>query len=54
MVCARGEGPMQVIACIEEPAVVARILQHLDLSAVPLPTARAQAPPINLELFYDP
>jgi hypothetical protein len=54
MVCARCEGPMQVIACIEEPAVVARILQHLDLSAVPLPTARAQAPPINLELFYDP
>jgi len=27
MVCARCEGPMRVIACLEEPAVVARILR---------------------------
>ena len=52
--CARGEGSMRVIACIEEPSVVTRILRHLGLSAVPLPTARAQAPPVDLELFSDP
>ena len=53
MVCARCEGPMRIIACIEQPSVVSRILQHLGLSAVPLPTARAQAPPVALELFSD-
>ena len=54
MVCARCEGPMRVIACLEEPAVVARILQHLGLPTEPLPTARAQGPPVTLELFSDP
>ena len=43
MVCARCEGPTRIIACIEEPSVVSCILQHLGLSAVPLPTARARA-----------
>ena len=45
---------MHVIACLEEPKVVARILRHLGLPTEPLPTARAQAPPITLELFSDP
>ena len=28
--CATGGGPMKVIACIEDPAVIKRILAHLD------------------------
>jgi hypothetical protein len=48
------EGPMRVVACLEEPAVVARILQQLGLPTEPLPTARAQGPPVTLELFSDP
>ena len=54
MVCPRCEGPMKVIACLEEPAVVTAILRHLGLPAEPLPIARAQAPPVTLELFGDP
>jgi hypothetical protein len=54
MVCPRCVGPIRVIACLEEPAVVTRILRHLGLSAAPLPTARAQAPPVTLELFSNP
>ena len=54
MVCARCDGPMRVIACLEEPAVVARILRHLGLSTKPVPPHRAQAPPVTLELFSDP
>ncbi len=42
---------MKVVACIEEPAVVKRILLHLGLPAEQLPDMRAQAPPVSLELF---
>ena len=44
-------GPMRLIACIEEPNVARKILEHLGLRAEPLPTLRAQAPPVTLELF---
>ena len=44
-------GRMKLIACIEEQDVARKILQHLGLPAEPLPTARAQAPPVTLELF---
>jgi hypothetical protein len=40
------------IACIEKQAVARKILLHLGLPAEPLPTARAQAPPVTLELFH--
>ena len=42
---------MQLIACIEEPDVAKKILEHLGLRAEPLSTLRAQAPPVTLELF---
>ena len=42
---------MRLIACIEEPDVAKKILEHLGLRAEPLPTLRAQAPPVTLELF---
>ena len=42
---------VQLIACIEEPDVAKKILEHLGLRAEPLPTLRAQAPPVTLELF---
>ena len=30
-----------------------KILEHLGLRAEPLPTLRAQAPPVTLELFHE-
>jgi len=42
---------MRLIACIEEHDVAKKILEHLGLRAEPLPTLRAQAPPVTLELF---
>ena len=42
---------MRMIACIEEPDVARKILEHLGLRAEPLPTLRAQAPPVTIELF---
>jgi len=54
MVCPACAGPMRVIACLEDPAVVTAILRHLGLPAEPLPAARAQAPPVTLELFGEP
>ena len=44
-------GPMRLIACIEEPDVAKKILEHLGLRAEPFPALRAQAPPVTLELF---
>ena len=52
--CSRCQGQMRVIACIEEPDVAKKILEHLGLPSEPLPTARAQAPPVTLELFPEP
>lgn len=49
--CSRCQGKMRLIACIEEPDVAKKILEHLGLRAEALPTLRAQAPPVTLELF---
>ena len=49
--CPRCQGKMRLIACIEEPDVAKKILEHLGLRAAALPTLRAQAPPVTLELF---
>lgn len=49
--CPRCQGKMRLIACIEEPDVAKKILEHLGLRAEPLPTLQAQAPPFTLELF---
>ena len=49
--CSRCQGKMRLIACIEEPDVAKKILVHLGLPSESLPTARAQAPPVTLELF---
>ena len=49
--CSRCCGTMRLIACIEEPEVAKKIVEHLGLRAEPLPTLRAQAPPVALELF---
>ena len=54
MVCSRGDGPMKVIAFLEEPTVVKGILTHLGLPAEPLPAVNAQAPPTTVEMFEDP
>ena len=51
--CSRCQGQMRLIACIEEPDVAKKILEHLGLRAEPLPTLRAQAPPVTLELFHE-
>ena len=39
--CGRCHGRMRVLAVIEEPAIVEKILGHLGLPAVPLPVAPA-------------
>ncbi len=49
--CSRCQGKMRLIACIEEPDVAKKILEHLGLRGEPLPSLRAQAPPVTLELF---
>jgi hypothetical protein len=54
MVCSRCDGPMKVIAFLDESAVVTGILTHLGLPAEPLPTVNAQAPPTTVEMFEDP
>jgi hypothetical protein len=54
MVCSRCDGPMKVIAFLEEPSIERGILEHLGLLAEPVPEAKAQAPPVTVELFEDP
>ena len=49
--CARCQGRMRLIACMEEPDVARGILEHLGLRAEALSTLRAQAPSVTLELF---
>jgi hypothetical protein len=53
MVCSRCDGPMKVIAFLEEPTVIKGILTHLGLPAEPLPAVHAQAPPTTVEMFED-
>ena len=54
MVCSRCDGPMKVIAFLEEPTVVTGILTPLGLPAEPLPAVNAEAPPTAVEMFEDP
>jgi len=48
MVCSMCQGPMKVIAFLEDPAVVKSILTHLRLPKEPLPIARSRGPPLEL------
>ena len=52
-VCSRCDGPMKVIAFLEEASVVRRIVKHLGLPAEPQPEVEGQAPPVTVELFED-
>ena len=45
LACRRCQGRMRVLAVIEEPEVVTKILEHLGLPSVPIDTAPARAPP---------
>ena len=45
--CPRCGGQLKLIAAIEEPAAIARILTHLGLAAQPPP----RAPAVRLDLF---
>ena len=54
MVCSRCDGPMKVVAFLEEPTVVTGILTPLGLRAEPLPAVNAQAPPTAVEMFEGP
>ena len=47
------EGRMRVIAHIEQPEVVVRILRHLGLPTAAPPTARARPPPEQLDCWDD-
>jgi hypothetical protein len=38
---------LKIIACIEDPQVIAKILEHLHLSAAPAFKPAARAPPAN-------
>lgn len=49
LVCPECAGPMQVIAAIEEPKVIARILDHLGIT--PAPTT---AEPSRVHDFFEP
>ncbi len=45
-VCERCGGAVKIIACIEEPTVIAKILEHLErASSPPLELPPARAPP---------
>ena len=45
--CPHCGGQLKLIAAIEEPAAIARILNHLGLAAQPPP----RAPPVRVDLF---
>jgi hypothetical protein len=51
--CEKCKGPVKIIACVEDPAVIEKILKHLKERAVSTNTARlppGRAPP-QIELF---
>ena len=48
MVCSKCEGPMKVVAFLEEPKIVKGILMHLGLRPDPLPVVRSRGPPPEL------
>jgi len=49
--CSACGGAVKIIACIEDPAVIEKILDHLKdkaASAEPKPLPRSRAPPVGL------
>ena len=44
LICPRCQGPMRLIAVIEDPHIARKILEHLGLPARPPPTGRAAWP----------
>ena len=54
LICLKCSGAMRVIAFIEDPDVIKKILKHLDLWNVkPKPRSLANAPPIDEFPVYD-
>ena len=49
LTCPECDGRLRLIAHIEDPAVVARILRHLELPTTPRPIHPARAPPGQLD-----
>jgi len=52
-ICEKCRGPVKIIACVEDPAVIEKILKHLKEKAVTTNTARlppGRAPP-QIELY---
>jgi len=54
LTCPKCQGRMRIIAFIEDPEVIKKILKHLDLwNLKSRPPPRADAPPNNIELHLD-
>jgi hypothetical protein len=53
LACAKCGGRMKVLAVIEQPAVVAKILGHLRMPTVPESVAKARAPPRQFDFDLD-
>jgi hypothetical protein len=52
-ICEKCKGPVKIIACVEDPAVIERILRYLKEKAITNNTAHpppSRAPP-QIELF---
>jgi len=45
--CPKCGGECRVIACIDDPTVIRKILNHMGLSAEPIELAPARGPPID-------
>ena len=53
LACGRCGGRMRVLAVVDNPPAVTKILEHLGLPAVPLDTAPARGPP-QPSFAFDP
>lgn len=49
--CDRCGGAARIIACIEDPDVIEKILRHLGLDGALAGEATARAPPVSAELI---
>jgi hypothetical protein len=45
LACTKCQGRMKVLACLEKPDAVRKILRHLGLRDTPLPVQRSRGPP---------
>jgi hypothetical protein len=52
LVCAECQGPMRILAFIDEPSIAVRVLEHLGLPSAPVRPAAARGPP-QRELDFD-